>query len=357
MNVLFIEDEPSSVEPAKDLLEKNNIKTCVINFPDDSTPIKDFNPDCIVLDRMQGMEDNEGNGGEKSLKIIREFYFCPIVIYSGASTKFGNEHPLITCVLKGRDSEEKVYKAIRQFTPLIIANKEIFESLSTRTREMMRDTFPIVHKEGEIDETKIEIFKYLTNRRIAASIDIIQNQEGRKLNPVEMYIYPPIKDSFLVCDIIKKNSDLSTMDVCDYRMILTPSCDLEANNNRKEKIEFVLTAKLARIDEDTSQWTTGCSEEKRNKFIKQYLDNPESKIFLPAIPNVIGHWHVEFKKLELVSYTELKDVTKWKRVVSIDSPFREQIVWEFTKEIGRPGLPDRNFVELAEKFIKSRKAE
>ena len=47
-----------------------------------------------------------------------------------------------------------------------------------------------------------------------------------------------------------------------------------------------------------------------------------------------------FKEIEIINFDDLDK--KFERVVSVDSPFRESIVWADIAINGRPGLPDRD---------------
>jgi CTP synthase len=49
----------------------------------------------------------------------------------------------------------------------------------------------------------------------------------------------------------------------------------------------------------------------------------------------------DFKELEIINFNDLDK--NFERVVSIDSPFRESLVWADIAINGRPGLPDRDY--------------
>jgi CTP synthase len=52
------------------------------------------------------------------------------------------------------------------------------------------------------------------------------------------------------------------------------------------------------------------------------------------------------RDLELIPITEIfsteEPSPKYERVVSIDSPFREQIAWAYLQIAARPGMPERD---------------
>ena len=56
----------------------------------------------------------------------------------------------------------------------------------------------------------------------------------------------------------------------------------------------------------------------------------------------------DLKNLSVIFPNEMDNYT---RIVSIDSPFREQLSWVFVSVAGRPGMPDRDFETWASRNI------
>ena len=54
-----------------------------------------------------------------------------------------------------------------------------------------------------------------------------------------------------------------------------------------------------------------------------------------------------------LQYEKIKndDSGEYIRVVSIDSPFREQIAWAYLNTAGRPGVPDRDFAIWEKQYL------
>lgn len=80
-----------------------------------------------------------------------------------------------------------------------------------------------------------------------------------------------------------------------------------------------------------------------------------SKVALPQLPNKIPYMTIDLKSIKqatireiALSEKEINENTKYYRVASVNSPFREQIVWAHMINSCRPGMPERNMDEWAE---------
>lgn len=86
--------------------------------------------------------------------------------------------------------------------------------------------------------------------------------------------------------------------------------------------------------------------------IKKVLHDGINKqwVPLPSYKNVCPALTVDMKKLEIIPLNKVimnkndikDDNTYYLRMCSIDSPFREQIIWNYMQTSCRPGVPDRN---------------
>ena len=69
---------------------------------------------------------------------------------------------------------------------------------------------------------------------------------------------------------------------------------------------------------------------------------------LPAFSDLIPHMAISLRDLELLNLAANRvSATSpggnvFERVASIDSPYREQIMWAYLQVAGRPGLPERD---------------
>jgi|GEM_PF-6135408 len=356
--VLVIDDEPDQLLPLRKELENNDYTVKIIDFPRDARTIRDHRPDFIVLDLVDKSEfsDTTATPGNRSLNQIREEHFCPIILYSGfADLVPPYEHPLIQFVTKGADSETEVLTSIQNFSPVVNELNDTMMRLEARFRESLETVLPVIG----LDNNKLpEIFQELFYRRLAATIRSGHLSKEHKLSPLEQYVFPPIGDQLLVCDVIKTTDRNRDQSPENYRMILTPSCDLQRVAGRSAKVDNVLVVRLFSRPEPQGRCQPKQSPSPDN--IKKYADDLNQRdecIFLPGIEGIFPSCFPGWKALELIpldhiAVAEPSDGKTWIRYLSVDSPFREHLVWMYTKEAGRIGLPNRDFASFAEKLIR-----
>ena len=72
MNVVFIDDEPASIEPAIDVLTNNNFKCQCLSFENFNSFELASRLDVVVLDMMNGAvgDDSSGAGGKSIFEKI-----------------------------------------------------------------------------------------------------------------------------------------------------------------------------------------------------------------------------------------------------------------------------------------------
>jgi hypothetical protein len=145
----------------------------------------------------------------------------------------------------------------------------------------------------------------------------------------------------------------------NFRVVLTPSCDLVASGGRTPKVAEILVAcccsmkaalKLVNLAENTSV------SKLRDRFSSSILTQGYSEAMLP-LPRLAGRipcMAANLKKLELLSFKEKVIGTgeeRYERIGSMDSPFRELVSWSYLQVAGRPGLPDRDFDKWTEEIL------
>ena len=89
--------------------------------------------------------------------------------------------------------------------------------------------------------------------------------------------------------------------------------------------------------------------------LKGYLDQGYffSYLPLPGYANVIPLMVANMRKLELIELgrISLSDRDDFVRVASVDSPFRELVVWAYLQTGCRPGLPERDVESWAREIL------
>jgi len=298
-----------------------------------------YKVDLIILDLSNGIE-NDTEAGTQTIKNIYSHSFLPIVIYSGYAGIFENpfnDNYFIKTVKKGENGISELKKAIKEFLPFIVKQELISKELDTDISEIYRNTYQKMLSNSKLlkSSAKSELFTRLMKRRLAASID--EASATGMINAWELYLYPHVGNNYLTGDILRKKKT-NKKDPLSYRIILSPSCDLQKDRKHIENIKVA------------------CFVDINSKFGKKELKDsmlrdtsPNQYIFFHKLEGEFPHMICDFKQLEIINYNDLEK--KYERVVSIDSPFRESIVWADITINGRPGLPDRDCKSWLENII------
>ena len=127
------------------------------------------------------------------------------------------------------------------------------------------------------------------------------------------------------------------------------------SEGRGPKVENVLYANCKDIV--GSKFGGIKSESKKKDALRT---GKENEFALPALEDVLPNMIVDMKRLGTVNINRIavdmksfgaeKERYEYVRICSVDSPFREQMVWNFLNNAGRIGVPDRDFATWAKSF-------
>lgn len=346
MKILIVDEDENAVAPLIDELKANEYEIKRITFSDFKNQLDVFAPNIIVLDLMDTLQDLDGGAGRKIFKFIWEERYYPVIIYSANPNLLDcDEHPFVRKVKKGRHSVEKVIEAIGIFSPVITSVEKTKTDILSFVNIVLRDSAKNIFNASGKTFSPDAILRAL-KRRIAASFD--QPLDEESLKPWEQYIIPPLGECFIQGDIIFHR------ETKEHYIVLTPSCDMVENATRHPKIESILCAKYKKYTEvkDKLGIPSLDSERSREKLLKILrYGRKENYIPLPPFPDVIDIMFIDTRDLNLIKYSDAKE--QYERLLSIDSPFRENISWMFLSDFGKHGLPDRNFENIfASKYKK-----
>ena len=369
MKLLFVEDNPEAIKPLIELLEEKKLieqEPPVKKFDEAIETIRDIRPDVVILDIFDGNPSDQRNEGQKSLDFIWDEYFCPVIVYSAAAGAMDRkEHPFVHYIEKGSGSPEEVFEKLEEINPHIntlrSVEKYVYETFSSVLKEVAPYAFATY--EGNLQE---DALKRATRRRLAAQMDELSNEDDELLVPWEQYIFPPISGEFRLGDVLREKASNSN-DPMAFRIVLTPSCDLERHNG-KRKVKNVLVSRCCLMKEGIGKGAinlvkapTDRKETKRNEEkIKNLLSQGHSNgiIPLPELKGLIPLMAANLRDLELIPADEIgtsdsMNTKKYEyvRVASLDSPFREVVSWAYIQIAGRPGLPNRDFDKWIEEIL------
>lgn len=356
MKVLLIDDNEEQVKGIRDFCEEKGWEAIIKDFDDSYKEIMSFDPDIIILDWCKTIGDDSG---DSVLNSIWKNGFRPVVIFSGNIGTFTLDSKFINSgmvVEYEKGDEEPVIQFLEK--------KELFISMLSEYRDRLSnaliDGVEAISKisSGETELSK-DLIQYLLSKRTVGHFDCTANED---LPPWAMYIVPPISDTLCVCDIIRKIGEDTDWNkegsAEEYRMILTPSCDLVNTNGRKPKVEKVICAPCYSKKEffQKSPLCTATQNVKADKKSVVMLKAIASAlnqgyagnwVALPQMMGVCPYMAADVKRVEQIDFEKIAldknelEGKEYLRVASIDDPFANQIVWAYMQTMCRPGVPDR----------------
>ena len=352
LRILIVDDEEDVAATVQERLEEHFGDDCLcqreLSFAKAIGQVRSLRPHVVVLDIWDGVPHGMGSShaGVKVLEQIWDQLFCPVVMYSASPQDGTMEHPFVCTVTKAKGDEEdtipEVIQAIEKMRPHIDALRKSEDSIWDAFAVSMKVVAPNAFRQfpnGTHDKAK-DIIVRAGRRRMAALMDEPQ-PPATALAPWEQYLCPPVIDELLLGDILRVAEENSG-DPSGFRLVLTPSCDLVgALVNQRSKVHEVLVAKCCSLVEGLGKAgiTLGRKEKdlSQEPLLSQGFAN--GIVLLPPLPEEIPHMAANLRTLEQIP---VENLAEFRRVASMDSPFREMIAWAYMQIACRPGLPNRD---------------
>ena len=349
LRIMLIDDDPESVLDVAQRLEENfvGLHKCTMNFEQAKGSIKSFRPDIIVLDIWKGTIRDSDPEGSTIFDTIWAEQFCPIIVYSADSSEVERvnrkDHPLVTGVTKGSGSDERVLETVRHFEPYIKSVREGEENIRTAFFRAMRDVAPDAFRHYEHQEQRSDSILRASRRRVAALMDDPLPGEG-ELAVWEHYLCPPVSKDLQLGDVVMTPGGTND-NPNQFRLVLTPSCDLVSSTGRPPKVKEVLVAKCCSIKDGLQRigiYRNFKQELSKHPIFTQGYSGPI--VLLPSLRGRIPAMAANLRNLELVPVGKIipGEDAEYYIMASIDSPFRELVSWAYLQISCRPGLPDRD---------------
>lgn len=346
MKVLIVEDQ---IETVKDIVahcEDNAWEVETISFDDFEAQLEKFMPDVVVLD----WKDDAANAvkGDQVFEQIWTNGFRPIIVFSAIANTIELDDKYRTSnliQLQPKGDEQPVIDYLDKicaFAPVISNIKDEFNDAliqALNSIEMMSKAAPLSEN----------VMRYVFAKRVSTYFD---EECGDDAPPAWVqYTYPAITKTLCVSDVIRSiPADIASLDNPgqpeEYSIILTPSCDMAQSN-----VTHALCAKCYSKNNYHGFTINGEPSPNQIKRVVSYLNTGynNSLVSLPSIPHVTPYLTVDLKKVDLypieqiaLQKEEISGHHKYCRIASIDSPFREQIVWAHMINACRPGMPNRD---------------
>lgn len=372
IKLLIIDDQEASIQPLKRLLEgRESVDAKWCDFDEAEETIRSFLPHVIVLDILADSPDGVPSVEQSSVidKFIWNVRFCPVIVYSAQPDLYPEEqtnHPFVRTVSKGLDSEIEVVESLDQLTPYIEALKKAENHVRDLVALAMRYAAPYAFEAHSCKDDARETTARMGRRRLAALMDEVAIGDQSNLRSWEMYLCPPVSKDFQLGDVLQ-DAQGNSEEPDSFRLVLSPSCDMVSNEHRAAKISHVLVARCCSIDQALIRLNWGnignskLDDPSRLGLSRGYI---EHIVFLPALSKRIPTMAADMRKLELIPFNDIDtgqngddSSEQFVRIASIDSPFREAIMWAYLQTAGRPGLPDRDIKAWSREIVDARKSK
>lgn len=313
-----------------------------------------FRPDAVVLDLVEGGVTEGPDAGNHSFERIHSRWFCPVVVWSAFKDRQEFGHPLVATVPKGGGSDVEVVRRLKDFAPTAQAIRDVHRQFDVRIRGALRDSVPALREQIESSTGGNDgaVLPRAVRRLVAARMDADASGDGR-LKAWERFVVPALGPHLLSADLLRR-SDADWTDPDEFRLVLTPSCDLVPHGDQQPRAERILVARcepIRRLGNVEVSLGDTLSKAKRGK-LRPILREGIADGLVP-IPRFVGHlpsMAANLKRLELLDWEDVRlgeddgraaaGEAVFKRVASTDSPFRELVVWAYLRVTGRPGAPE-----------------
>jgi CTP synthase len=365
IKILVVEDVQHTAEAIKATLEERLNLTgddveIIGDFDEALNAIRPSRPyEAVVLDLYVGeASQSDDRRGQQVWEKIWDKKLMPVIIHTGGECDLDppipEDNPFVTCIPKGSTSDVQVADYIDSLRPQILALREVSEEFDKAVHSVLKHTSPLVWQTTENDEQlRSQVLVRTARRRLAAIMDLNTMSGDEQLMSWEQYVYPPLGDSIFTGDILQVANG-SAENPEDFRLVLTPSCDTQVTASGRCKVESILVSKCTHI----KSYFDVCKV-KKSKILEDLparLSEPQQGGFipLPAYQRIIPLMAADLRKLELIPLENISAYGRagmgYERIASIDSPFREYVLWAHMHIAGRPGMPERNLKKWAEEI-------
>lgn len=364
LRVLIIEDNAESAETLKRTLVESlgpNLFVQVMgDFKNALETLKVEAFDAIVLDIYQGDLQPQNREGQKVWETIWSKRFVPVAVHSageiGLEPEMPRGNPFVKAITKKANSDLEVAEFIKSMIPSVEILRSVGDEFHHAMGIVLKEASPLIWEATKDDERiRPDLLLRATRRRLAALMDLKSASTGQPLLGMEQYIFPPVEEFLLTGDILRKSRD-SVNDPATYRLVLSPSCDMQLNNG-KTKINSIIAAKCRPVSEFLKAATITVQDKKAEERIMRALTEPHQGGFipLPEFRSLFPCMAANLRDVDVIAIDDIdpeySDKKPYSRVVSVDSPFREFISWAYIQVAGRPSVPERDLKKWANEIM------
>ncbi len=372
--ILHVDDDPESLQQAKEYLEGEDIDgwgrpevVDIADFDDAMAKLDAQRFDLVILDvRLGGHEPTDApqdtEAGVQVLEQIKTRRFVPVVFWTGLPDRVRYLETSFVRPLEKTAGLPALAQTVNALfdTGLPSVNRALIRFIEAEQRSYMWDFVAPHWDELHAISDHISV-AYMLARRLGRSlsqpgIQRLAKELGEtgagglpegKVHPAEIYILPPVASTGPgVGDIYH---GIARGDDPGWWLLLTPTCDIAWN-----KAEYVLLAECipAKDHPDVKGWQARQNNSTkgalRDLLTQKTGGQDDRDLYLPGaltLPDLVA----DMQRLVSVPAQRLNAL---ERVASLDSPFADALVSRFVRYFGRVGTPDLDFVSLLQRFAR-----
>jgi hypothetical protein len=352
--VLIVEDDIKMVELLQAALAADNtLEVRHSSFGDAPATVRHALPDIIILDLFLDNVGNDEAAAKPTWDLVLTDHFCPVVIHSAheIETYSDYQHPYIRYEGKGPGSVAKVIAHIAQFKTQMAEFRSLRLDLTKRAGEALKITSKLLAGSGNLTADQEKVVLRSARRRVAASFDETAAHEYGW----ERYVVPPVSKTLMMGDVLFERGK-AAMAPESFRLVLTPSCDLVPG--RKGTVSHALVAACRPFAEFQSKVgldpTTSEANRRKKLSVELNKDHVGGLAPVPGLPGIFPTMCVDVRSLALIQTSDISlDGTDkpFLRQASMDSPFREQLMWAYLQIAGRPATPALDPTKLLDEIV------
>jgi hypothetical protein len=366
IKILVIEDSDDVADRLKSAIETKlkhigHEAEVVLCNDFDAAPkqLRRLRPHAVTLDLKKDPLDD--HAAKPAWEVVRSEHFCPVLFYSAVPLPpdvLEGELPFAKYLRKAADDtgdESAAAELLGGFVPHIEGLQTLWNDVEGRYAESVAQVSQLIW-DSEPEANRAQTLIRVTRRRLAAMLERPLGEDPN-IKAWEQFIYPPTdKDHLCTGDVVFQRGEDRTQAI-NFRIILTPPCDLVPGQNAVDSVLIgkcipANSAEVRRRGKVTPQGNLSTREKDKlcDGLVKDEIQG------LKLIPKLGDLWPtmvLDFKSLELVPRTaialsseEANTESKFERIASMDSPFREALSWRFMQTAGRPGTPDADRLAL-----------
>lgn len=322
MRVLFAEDKNETIQGIVDYCKDKDIEYKILNNFDDVMPeLKQNTYDTIILDLKK--DPGQEYPGYDIFDEIWTRGFIPIIIFSAYYENIINkvDHPFVSYFDKSE--EDKVILCLEKYLTM---NEKIVQ-----IRDKMNDLFVQgLRFINEKDSNDIQFQRVL----IGMKNYLDENQEDIQLPADVQYIILPEYKSLVTCDIIETIPVLG--EEPQYYMIMSPWCEI-AQSKSSIDLECKIICDNNYLNNDGKKTLLNHSNDGgyRNQILL-----PNCQYFINKFIDVSKTIVINSNKISLNPKEMNLSMFRYRKIISIASPFRERIISLCYNHRSRIGVPN-----------------